>query len=795
MPNPKRDITRSALRSLLTGMAFFCLQTNTTAQPNITVKQPYTDTLLCRGRTFILNYVATQMHFNVGNTFTVQLSDASGNFFSPVTIGVRSALESDTIHCTIPANTVVGTGYRIRIVASDSPEISPNNGVNIRISQPPVCTASNNGPVCIGILLQLNATGGVIGTTYAWKGPNAFNAATQNPTRTTSSFNDSGYYVVTATYYGCSTKDSTKAIVTKPKIDTLTTNSPVCSGGALGFSISTKTPNVTFTWTGPNGYNYHSPPCPTCLAIPGDTRFGITQQDAGRYYATINLNGCIDTASFWAVINPRPNPPFISSNSPVCLGDSLRLFLSTADTGIYYQWYGPNGFSSINKDPFIPNVTGAASGSYNAVTIFNKNGCLSLADTTDVIIGTPLGLPVIAGTTEICKGDSLKLTANGTLPGGTYTWTGPGYSSSGNNNVGIADADVINTGFYTVTQKLNGCTSPSASIYVLVRSVPEPIAGSNSPICVGNELLLTALHVDSATYTWQGPNGFIASTQNPVRTPVVLGDSGEYIVTARIANCIKMSKVKVVINPVPSITTINSNSPVCEGKMLNLYAESDISNSNFSWNGPLGFTSSIRNPSTVITMQHAGYYYVRAEAKGCISPEDSTLVSVKLPPEKPEISTNSPLKLGEDLKLHGSCPTHGAELSWTGPNSFTAQGADISIKHVTEAASGSYILNATHNGCVSSAITIIIIHSINQSFNIWPNPNHGSFVFKAQLTTDAKVGLQITNTLGQIVYKELLSPVNRKIEMQVHPQFLVSGVYRLRIITDGETKVLPFVVN
>ena len=54
-----------------------------------------------------------------GNTYTAQLSNASGSFASPVNIGTLvSNANSGTISATIPANTATGTGYLIRVVSN-----------------------------------------------------------------------------------------------------------------------------------------------------------------------------------------------------------------------------------------------------------------------------------------------------------------------------------------------------------------------------------------------------------------------------------------------------------------------------------------------------------------------------------------------------------------------------------------------------------------------------------------------------------------------------------------------------
>lgn len=72
---------------------------------------------------------------NPGNTFTAQLSDASGSFASPTTIGSISATTSGTISATIPHTTPEGTGYRIRVVSSSPAILGSDNGVDLVIDQ------------------------------------------------------------------------------------------------------------------------------------------------------------------------------------------------------------------------------------------------------------------------------------------------------------------------------------------------------------------------------------------------------------------------------------------------------------------------------------------------------------------------------------------------------------------------------------------------------------------------------------------------------------------------------------
>jgi hypothetical protein len=58
--------------------------------------------------------------FNGGNIYTAELSNAAGSFASPVSIGtLSSTANTGTINFTIPAASITGAGYLIRITASD----------------------------------------------------------------------------------------------------------------------------------------------------------------------------------------------------------------------------------------------------------------------------------------------------------------------------------------------------------------------------------------------------------------------------------------------------------------------------------------------------------------------------------------------------------------------------------------------------------------------------------------------------------------------------------------------------
>ncbi|MFY8077043.1 MAG: PKD domain-containing protein [Flavobacteriales bacterium] len=86
----------------------------------------------CPGTSFDVNYSATGT-YNTGNVFTVELSDAIGNFSDAQAIGSVSGTSSGVISCTIPTGTVAGGNYRLRIRASNPNFVSDDFGVNFTV--------------------------------------------------------------------------------------------------------------------------------------------------------------------------------------------------------------------------------------------------------------------------------------------------------------------------------------------------------------------------------------------------------------------------------------------------------------------------------------------------------------------------------------------------------------------------------------------------------------------------------------------------------------------------------------
>lgn len=81
---------------------------------------------------------------NGSTVFTAQLSDAAGSFASPVVLGttVCNASGYQTIAGTVPAGTVSGAGYRVRVITTSPSVIGNDNGSNFSITLGPADVTS-----------------------------------------------------------------------------------------------------------------------------------------------------------------------------------------------------------------------------------------------------------------------------------------------------------------------------------------------------------------------------------------------------------------------------------------------------------------------------------------------------------------------------------------------------------------------------------------------------------------------------------------------------------------------------
>ena len=141
-----------------------------TCLPTIT-GSPITGSPFCPGGAVSIPFTITRTYTS-GNIFTAQLSGSTGSFASPVNIGTLTSTSAGTISGTIPAGTLSGSGYRIRVISSSPAITGTDNGSNLTVNQITgiINQSTTTQTKCIGgafIPISINASGA--GTlSYQW---------------------------------------------------------------------------------------------------------------------------------------------------------------------------------------------------------------------------------------------------------------------------------------------------------------------------------------------------------------------------------------------------------------------------------------------------------------------------------------------------------------------------------------------------------------------------------------------------------------------------------------------------
>ncbi|HET6244456.1 MAG TPA: PKD domain-containing protein, partial [Bacteroidia bacterium] len=482
-----------------------------------------------------------------------------------------------------------------------------------------------------------------------------------------------------------------------------TNSGPVCVGQTLTLTASGIT-GATYNWTGPGGY----------IASGASVSIANAQvTHSGTYSVTATVNACTGPAATTLVtVNPIPLAPAASSNSPICTGQTLNLNAS-GTIGATYNWTGPGAYSASGDAVTISSVTLANAGTYSVTATLNS--CTGPAGTTSVTINPSPIAPTATNTGPYCAGQTITLNATG-VTGAVYNWTGPGGYASSGTSVSIANAQITHSGTYSATATVNGCTGPAATTTVIVNPIPAtPIANNNGPICEGQGIILTASGVTgTVVYNWTGPGSFTGSGPSVSITSATLANAGTYSVTATVNGCTgSAGTTNVAVNLTPAAPSATSNSAICAGQTLNLFASS-ITNASYVWSGPNSYASTNQNPSISNAPSTAsGTYSVAATVGSCTGPEGIVSVTVNPIPAIPNVTSNSPVCEGSSITLTAS-GVIGAVYTWTGPLSYSSTGSSKTISNATLAHAGTYTVTATVNGCTGSA------GSVNVTINPTP---------------------------------------------------------------------------
>ena len=226
-------------------------------------------------------------------------------------------------------------------------------------------------------------------------------------------------------------------------------------------------------------------------------------------------------------------PPLVSGGGPYCVGETIQLTAQN-QAGATFSWTGPNGFTSNQQNPSIPNCTMEMAGVYTCtITIGNES---SSAETEYVEV---VAMPSANFTfTTACEGDPVQFTSTSTTnPAGQeitdFEWDfGDGQTASGQNVSHAFD----HYGDYEVTLNVaagHGVCSDHKTLTVTVYAIPQPtVSVSPSSVIYGGTATLTANAEPPGDYTyhWE-PANMVLSPNSQTTQTVAITETQVFTVT------------------------------------------------------------------------------------------------------------------------------------------------------------------------------------------------------------------------------------------------------------------------
>ncbi len=384
----------------------------------VNIQLSVSDTFYCPGDTFTIGYTLSGA-FNSGNVFTAQLSDGNGSFFQPITIGAITSSVPGSLLCTLPANSLHGTGYRIRISSSTPLLSGADNGFDLTISNPLTVTVSDS-VICLGDTAGIFASGM---DSYSWL-----------PIASTS---DSVFVMPSVyTQYTLTATDSSTGCVLHDTVGIVVNQLPNVMVAANDTTLCIYD-SVLLVGSGADTYLWPA------FSFSGDSLVDAPVVTTVYLLLGTDTNGCVDSAQISVQILSLPVINVSASDTSLCQGQSVTLF---ASGGHDYSWLPGNDTTTQVTDTLLTTVTYSVSGS-DTIT-----GCSSLSVLTIVVFS----IPQLSATIDNVAGCNQS---NGSLTGAVINGTPPYSTEWTPGNVTTLNYSGIAFGSYVlVVNDSVGCT-------------------------------------------------------------------------------------------------------------------------------------------------------------------------------------------------------------------------------------------------------------------------------------------------------------------------------------------------
>jgi len=521
-----------------------------------------------------------------------------------------------------------------------------------------------------------------------------------------------------------------------------------CNNGVISFCRTIATPSAqdVVYWLGGtavDGVDYEQigdgiplnlltitiPANELCAAIPVNTfDDGIFE---GEEYLTIYLGNplcsnleVLDTVNFFLIDRLEVN--ITADPSEICAGLCTVLNGTAITDGTSsFTWSPTTGMDDPSS--LTPQVCPTETTTYTLTS--EVASCFGEASITISVSQIQLEFEVTNDNCQNANTGSINLNVLDAIDPLSFEWTGPNdFVSADQNLTGLAPGE-----YCVVVTDAGGCVASGCVTVVQINELAIESETLSDFVCFpiscfgasdGAINIEITGGVPEYTYSWTGPNGFTADTQDVSGLP-----TGIYSVTITDAAGCTLTDTYTLLQPEPlSLVVVGEVDLLCSGAetgSAEVFASGGCTPYFYSWSH-----DPILDAPIALNLGSGIYTVSISDVNGCtiegsveieinepIDPVNITLESILIYPGGFNVSCPNAADGALEVTIAGGVLPY--VISWSGPDGFSSSQEDL-----LDIACGTYLLTVTDaNECVvTQTVTLSCVPQIQITFEVEPNP-------------------------------------------------------------------------
>lgn len=297
------------------------------------------------------------------------------------------------------------------------------------------------------------------------------------------------------------------------------------------------------------------------------------------------------------------------------------------------------------------------------------------------------------------------------------------------------------------------CRVTSTELVLNILSPIPALATASSPVCLGDDIYLSASAGDS--YSWTGPNNFTSNLQNPVISNAAAAMAGQYHVTVSKNGCTADAPAVTVSINAPVAANAGTSRTICKGEQVYLHATGGTA---YQWTPSTGLSNpNIADP--LASPDETTTYTVTVTNNSCTAKSAVTLTVGQAPIAY--ASANKEVIKGEKIQLHGTASGNNVTYYWTPSENIS----DINTLNpfVSPVSDITYVLHVLEPGSCNieskASVSVKVVDKFTIPNTFTPNGDGINDTWKIDaLDAYANSTTQVFNRYGTLVFNTIGYP-------------------------------------